>query len=414
MAEPVSVKLKSEETLKGLTASYWKEAREARASGKPIAWCSILAPSEILRAMGFIPIFVMNHSAICGAAKVSTELCEVAERFGYPGDICSYPRTDIGSSLAGEETKSPIKPPKPDLLVVGNGQCHSITKWLESQSIIFDAPIFLIDMPFMHDDAGEKTICEARNYVKEQLEEFITFLEEFTGSRLDYSRLQEIIELTVRQTRLWEDILDLRRNIPSPMSAFDIYTNIVPLLGMRGTPEGIAYYEQLKAEVIERAASKIGSVPDEKFRLHLDGVPCWYGLKYLATKFASYNACMITHVYPQIFNIFCLLEPSRPLDSFAEALLKAYPNLGVKQRADRLMMLAEKYHLDGLVMQMSRTCKALCTGVLDICEIVKREAGLPTVIYETDHCDSRLHSEAHIDSRIEAFMEILATRHTRG
>jgi len=409
---PVSTKLKSEETLKGLTASYWKEAREARASGKPIAYCSILAPAEILRAMGFVPIFVMNHSAICGAAKVSTELCEVSERYGYSGDICSYPRTDIGSALSGEETKSPVRPPKADIVVVGNGQCHSITKWLESQSIIFDAPIFLIDIPFMHDDAGEEHFSEASKYVKEQLIEFISSLEELTGSQMDYSRLQEVIDLTVKQMGLWEDILDLRQNIPSPMSAFDIFTNLVPLLGLRGTPEGLAYYEQLKAEIAERVAMKIGAVPDERYRLHLDGVPCWFALRYLATKFASYKACAVTHVYPQIFNIFGLLETSRPLDSYAEALLQPYPNLGVRQRADRLMLLAEKYHLDGLVMQMSRTCKALCTGTLDICDIVKREAGIPTVIYETDQCDSRLHSEAHIDSRMEAFMEILANRQT--
>ncbi|MFC1924304.1 2-hydroxyacyl-CoA dehydratase subunit D [Chloroflexota bacterium] len=414
VVEFVPARLKTEERLRELTADYWKKAREAKASGKPIVWCNTLAPEEIFRAMGVFPISTENHAALCGATKVSTGLCEVSERYGYSRDICSYAQTDIGSVLAGEATKSPVKPPEPDILVVANGQCHTVTKWLESLSKLFNIPLFLIDMPFIHDDAGEDTISEARDYVKEQLKEMIAFIEGFTSSRLDYSRLQECFEYSGQLCRLWEEILDLRQNIPSPISAFDIFSNIVPIITMRGTPEGVTYYEQLKAEVADRVALKIGAVPDERFRLHLDGVPCWFDLKYLATKFTSYSACTVTHVYPPVFGVFSSLDPSRPFDTFAEALLKSFINLGVRQRADKIIMLAKKYHLDGLVMQMSRTCKVLCAGELEICDIVERELGLPSLVYETDMCDSRLHSISHIDSRIDVFMEVLATRKNRA
>ena len=151
------LRFECQEKLKKLTERYWEEAREG---GKKIAWCSALVPAEILRAMDFFLIFAMNNSATCGTARVSLGLCERAEEEGFSQDLCSYARTDIGSALMGDETLSPLKPPKPDLIIVGNGQCHSISKWLESLAHIWNIPIILIDVPFF-DERRE----EAERYI---------------------------------------------------------------------------------------------------------------------------------------------------------------------------------------------------------------------------------------------------------
>ena len=59
-------------------------------------------------------------------------------------------------------------------------------------------------------------------------------------------------------------------------------------------------------------------------------------------------------------------------------------------------------------MQISRTCKALSTGLYDIVEGVEKRTGAPSVVFETDMCDPRLYSEAQVDTRLEAFFEILS------
>ena len=408
------LKFKCHEKLQKYNAEYWNRVRQARASGKRVVWCSAFAPPEIAMAMDFIPIFVMNNSASCGAAKVSTALCERAEMDGYSPDLCSYPRTDIGSALMGEETLNPFKPPKPDLIFVTNGQCHSMRKWNESLAQIFNAPMYMIDTPFMHDDADAETRQRAKAYVKDQLQEFIAFLEDFTGQRYNYDRLGELVELSGRMTRTWLECLDMRENSPSPISVFDIFTHLTPMLGLRSTAEGASYYEEWKEEIAERVKNKIGAFPNERFRLHLDGVPLWFNLKGLAAKYAQYGAVPITHVYPFQFSIWAGLDSSRPLDSIAECMLSAPVNRGIKQRAEVYINLINKYRLDGVVMQMGQTCKALCESAYLNCEEVEERTGVPCVTYDTDFCDARLHYDAEVDSKLQAFIELLESRASRA
>ena len=405
-------KFKCHDKLRVLTDDYWQRAYRAREDGKYVAWCSGMIPSDILSAMDFFTVFTMNNSATSASRHVSLDLCEVAEAKGYSPDLCSYAKTDIGSALMGEETKNPLRPPKPDILLVGNGQCHTINKWLESLGHIFNVPVVLIDVPFLHDGFDDDTYERGRRYVVEQLQELITFLEGFCGRRLNYDRLQECVELSGNMFRTWKAVYELCQNVPSPMSVFDIFTHLFPVLGFRATPEGVAYYEDLKAEVAERVAQGISAIPDEKFRVHLDGVPTWFNLRGLYSRLASYGACPITHVYPLIFN-YEKLDSARPLESTTDCLLGAYANRGIKQRTDIVAEAVDDFHLDGLIMQMSRTCKAITVPSYEIAQGVERITGKPYVVYESDMCDPRLHSEAQLDTRLQAFMEVLEHRTAR-
>ncbi|MDP2952300.1 MAG: 2-hydroxyacyl-CoA dehydratase, partial [Chloroflexota bacterium] len=73
------VPLKSHQVLRGLMDRYYQEAKEARGKGQPIAWCSGVAPTDLLSAMGFFVLFPENHAALCGSRKVSVDLCEESE-----------------------------------------------------------------------------------------------------------------------------------------------------------------------------------------------------------------------------------------------------------------------------------------------------------------------------------------------
>jgi len=406
------LKFKCHDNLRRLTDDYWQRAYRAKEEGKYIAWCSAMVPSDILSAMDFFLVFAMNNSATSGSRHVSLDLCEVAEAEGYSPDLCSYAKTDIGSALMGAETKNPLRPPKPDIILVGNGQCHTISKWLESLGHIFNVPVISVDVPYLHDGFDADTYARGQRYVVDQLQEIITYLEGFTDSRFSYDRLEECVDLSGRMFRTWKNVFELCQNIPSPMSVFDIFTHLFPVLGFRATAEGVAYYEELKSEVAERVAQGVSAIPQERFRVHLDGVPTWFNLRGLYSRLASYGACPITHVYPLIFN-YESLDSARPLESTADCFLGAYANRGIRQRTDILAKVAVDFHLDGLVMQMSRTCKAITVPSCEIAQGVERITGLPYVVYETDMCDPRLHSEAQLDTRLQAFMEVLEHRTAR-
>ena len=83
-------------------------------------------------------------------------------------------------------------------------------------------------------------------------------------------------------------------------------------------------------------------------------------------------------------------------------------NRGTQYRIDMLTKMVEDYSLDGLVMQMSRTCKAYIPNQLAIMHETQKRTGIPAVVLEGDMVDSRFYSDSEVDSKLETFMEVLA------
>jgi benzoyl-CoA reductase/2-hydroxyglutaryl-CoA dehydratase subunit BcrC/BadD/HgdB len=61
-------------------------------------------------------------------------------------------------------------------------------------------------------------------------------------------------------------------------------------------------------------------------------------------------------------------------------------------------------------MHSNRSCKPYSFGQLDIQRIVREERGLPSLMIEADMVDERFFSESQIETRIDAFMEIVKER----
>ena len=69
--------------------------------------------------------------------------------------------------------------------------------------------------------------------------------------------------------------------------------------------------------------------------------------------------------------------------------------------------MIEKYSIDGLVMHPNRSCKPYSLGQYDLRKMVMDEIGIPVLIIESDHVDERAFSKSQIETRIDAFMEII-------
>ena len=397
-------KFESQKKLGQVIMAHWEKSRQAKSSGR-LAWVSPLVPMDILNAMGFVCSCSVNHSAVCSMAGVSTELIQISESHGYGSvsELCGYAQTDLGSFLSGEETKSPIKPPKPDLLVATT-QCHMIAKWFETLGRLIDAPVVILDLPVIR-TGDEETVDSAKRYAKGQLREFVTFLEELTKQKLDYTRLQECVRLSGQQFKLLGDISRMGVHVPSPVSAFDICFNLAPILTLRGTPEGVSYFEELKEEVSERVAQKIGAFPFEKYRLYFYVVPPWFALTKVFKSFIPYGACPVAAFYPLAYD-WEDLDPSNPLDTQVDVLYKSSLTQGLEQRIDMLAGLVQEYHIDGIVYGKLGSCK-LGPGEVDYLETAANRAGVPLMTFETDMADARLHSETEFNSRLQTFVELL-------
>ena len=94
----------------------------------------------------------------------------------------------------------------------------------------------------------------------------------------------------------------------------------------------------------------------------------------------------------------------------AECYTRIYLNIGVDEMARQVMEMVDKYDVDGIVMHSNRSCKPYSLGQYDIQRIVQAKKGIPTVMIEADMVDERSFSEGQIETRIEAFIELLKER----
>ena len=238
--------IKALKEIKKLTTDYFTAAHMAPHNNKPVVYCNVFTPVELIYAMDMFPVYPENHAAIIGARKMTTELSSAAEGMGYVIDLCSYARCDIGWTKAGISPTWGL--PKPDLILVINCQCGTLTKWFEVLSRLYNAPMVLIDIP--HSGNGEEDPA-AEAYVKRQLEELVKTLETIAGKRLDQAKLKEVIGLSRQASELWTKMLVMGENIPSPMTVFDQFISMFPIVSQRGTEAAVKFYGNLVQELEE-------------------------------------------------------------------------------------------------------------------------------------------------------------------
>lgn len=395
-------KIKSVKKMKEIMTNYYMEAKTAEQTGKKVAWITSGGPVEPLIVMDIIPVYPENHGAMIGASKMGVALCEKSEEMGYSRDLCSYARTDIACAPINGGPIGGL--PRPDMLVCCNNICGTVLKWYEVQARYFNVPLFILDTPFCHTGFSD----EARKYVRKQVDEYIEFLEMVCGKKCDYDRMAEVGRLSVQGQRLWQAVLDTAAHKPAPMSAFDAFFHLALIVTLRGTSVVVDYYTGLLEEMRERIASGISAVPNEKYRLLWDNLPIWYRTKWLSEKFAAHDACLVADTYTSAWcGSLKYINENDFLGTMAEGYSRIYLNIGVDEMAETVMGMIDKYDADGLVMHSNRSCKPYSLGQYDIQRIVQEKKNIPTLMIEADMVDERSFSESQIETRIDAFMEVL-------
>ncbi|MDI6725890.1 MAG: 2-hydroxyacyl-CoA dehydratase [Smithellaceae bacterium] len=395
-------KIKAVKKMKAIMTDYYIEAKTARDSGKKVAWITSGGPVEPLIAMDIIPVYPENHGAMIGASKMGVDLCQQAEAMGYAPDLCSYARADIACAPIDGGPIGGL--PRPDMLICCNNICGTVLKWYEVQARFFQVPLFILDTPFCHTTFTP----EAKKYVLSQIKEYIRFLETTTGRQFDHDRIKEVGKLSLQAQRLWQAVLDMSMNKPAPLSAFDAFFHLALIVTLRGTQTAVDYYQELLAEIRERVDKGIGAIPTERYRLLWDNLPVWYRTKWLSEKFSSLEACLVADTYTSAWcGSLKYINEDNFLDSLAEGYSRIYLNIGIDEMAKEVIGMIDKYQVDGLVMHSNRSCKPYSFGQYDIQRIIREQTGIPSLIIEADMVDERNFSEAQVDTRIEAFMELL-------
>jgi benzoyl-CoA reductase/2-hydroxyglutaryl-CoA dehydratase subunit BcrC/BadD/HgdB len=411
MAESTSAKKHLETTglVPALRKKYYAESLTQQA-GQKTAWCSNGIPSEILDAFGINAVYVENYATVCASKRLSSGFCRAGERAGFSQDVCGYARILMGYLLGGAE--APEAPygglAKADFLVVNSYSCDSRLGWFATMQRTLGIPLYVLDAPYQ--PAGGCMDAANIVYTESQLLAFVAFLEEQTGRKLDRERLRARIDLSRRSADIQTEIYEMRKAVPSPMSAGDAYTVVWPGMYMAGAKECDDFYARLRAEVHERIAGKTGVVPEEKFRLLWSGLPFWYNMA-LLNYFEDFGGVVaIENAYFRSEKSYPA-QHADPIKDMAITSTIRRPYAGdLEGRLQLTLDIVKDYRIDGVILAYNPSCRLMYLLQPELKNALDRH-GIPNVNIECDMADERTYSEGQIKTRLDAFIErMLALR----
>ncbi|HOE18245.1 MAG TPA: 2-hydroxyacyl-CoA dehydratase family protein [Syntrophorhabdaceae bacterium] len=400
----MSEKLTSKQLSKKITDEYMEDAFRAHENGKLIGYSTAISPVEIFVAHDIIPIYPENHAVANLTAKKGAQLCSITENLGYTSHLCAYARSDLAYRESGITVTKGI--PEPDLFLACNAQCFTLTKWFQVLARKGNLPMFVFDTPEHIMD--KKARQEIVKYCVLQLKELISFLEEVTKKRFDYDRLKEVMKYSAQSSILYKKFLDMAQYKPSPISIFDALIGMAIAVYRRGTPECVEYYQTLCDEIQAKVDQGIGVLPKEKekYRLYWENLPVWFKFSDHAKLLGSYGGVILTSLYVHAWSFDFDLDKD-PLVTLAENYVSVFSNSTIEDRVEMAMELFKKYSMNGMIMFMNRSCKAVSFAVPTLKDILVRKTGIPALVFESDMGDQRFYAESQVRTRIEAYFETL-------
>jgi benzoyl-CoA reductase subunit B len=309
------------------------------------------------------------------------------------------------------------KLPTPTLILCNFVGCNTYLKWFEHTAKLMNAPLYVIDVPFMRGDEPTKADLV---YVVRQLEQTVAKLEELTGRKFDYGRFQQAVECSRQSEELWSKIKHLAQGTPSPFDAyFDAITLMGPLYVHRAKPEGVEFFAAALAELQAKREAGEGVYEKEHFRLVMEGPPPYPYFRTFRDMFAKWQACAVASTYSTVGGLWEFgfrHDPERPFESVATHMIaQNVTNRNYLQRYEQIRRYVEEWHADGVIIHFVKSCRLFSAGQGDMRDYFSKQLGIPTLYIESDLEDPRYFAEAQTRNRIDAFFEALehSKAHTR-
>jgi benzoyl-CoA reductase/2-hydroxyglutaryl-CoA dehydratase subunit BcrC/BadD/HgdB len=403
----------------------YKQAQQAKEEKRKVAYCMVMCNyEEILAAMDIVQVYAENYAGLCAVKRQAEPYMDKARAEGYSDLLCGYAQVGLGFDAMRHELGDvpPDAPdggmPEPDMLLGCSMGCDPRWKWFQAVGRYNDAPIYNMDVLMPPSDADMGAIKEhSVRYMAEELRGLIAFLEEQTGTRMDYDRLTAILKQVEETRRWWRDAYELRKAVPTPMATQDHFVLFVPHHMMLTDEFTLEFYKGLYDELKERVDNGIGVIDDEKYRLLWGvGLPPWHSMYILDyfLEFGAVFAAETAYMVPEPFEI-----PDNGADPVEIIALRAFERNtslqrrgqeagGVPPLAQAHLERIEDYAIDGVVMHVTRSCRASTMGQTLVRNVIRDSyPKMPVMFMESDIIDLHTYSEAETKNKIDAFMEMV-------
>lgn len=396
IAHPTS---KAEKMYFQLEQKYYEGHKRALEEGKDIVAFPPGIPAEILYAMDAFPfIFVYGVCQMFSIAGNYQESFDAGAEAGLMRETCSALLGKAGWYHRGWV-------PPLTAIVHGAGGCDIWSGVDGLGAELIGCPSYCVDLPYYTDEKGIDYM--AREYLG-----MISFLEERTNRKMDWDKLEEIVEKSAKIVKLNREIDELRKAVPAPMDGWIAWYIHLFNWKYAGTEDGISWFETLRDELKERVQKRIGVAPEEKFRLMDLFFPPFF-VTDLAKKWQKEQGAVFVHEPFSTYNWNEWdgeMDPSDPLKSLAKKYLCGpfwgVLNGPVERWCDWAVRAAIEWKVDGAVWWAQKAC-AHTSFFRFLKDVLSEKLNLSTLVIDVDICDPTFVSEEEIEERYEEFFERL-------
>ena len=408
-----------------------KNAYIAQKEGRPIGWSMVTwyEGELIAKAMGIELVFPENYGALCAAFGLAEPYLERCDSEGFPSSLCGYARNCFGYvSMMAENNMQPPPDapvggmPKPNLLIGSGAVCDGRFKWFQALKRYMDVPQWILERPsagakeFDLPGQKDKTI----RFITNHLKDFVAFLEKLLGKKMDWDKLEEIVDQTFKTLLLAHEVDLLRRAVPSPMVAQDFWSIMIPHLYMPYDPEAYAFYQKVYDEVKYRVDNKIGAVPEEKYRMMFCELPPWHSLGFFDKLAEDFGIAMVYESWayhaPTPIPHEELEGVTDPLERIARLTYQKFDEVNETAKKyngfsygqlGAFIGAAHEYRADGLLCHPLMSCRPATYSLFMIKDVLEEKVKVPGVVIDGDIVDLRVFNQAEALSRMEAFTDTM-------
>ena len=354
-----------------------------------IAWCGVTVPFDLLHSMGVTSCFVEFIGAMLASTATASEFIIEAEDSGYAPDSCAYHRAVTGAMLKNIM-------PEPDFIIGTSSPCTAGLAVMENMARTFKKDFFILNVP-------QNNSKQAIKFLADQLEEMSRFISAHTNIPLSMEKLGTALELFNEASLILKDIYDLAKQIPSPVDnkLLADFGTVVGLL--MGTKEGVEICQAFKDELDQRIKNNQIDASKEKIRLMWIQNRIQY--KFPIEKMIEDLGGKI--VVDELNDVtWEPMDPDNPFESIAKRIITIPFSLGVDARIAHMQQLAKEYKLDGAINPCHWGCRQ-GTGARGLTTKGLKDVNVPVLNLEIDCIDSRNLAQGQIETRLEAFTEML-------
>jgi len=398
-----------------LMGDYGKKTKKADASPTQlVANFTAGFPVEFLLAFDVWPGFPEFSACTAGMCEISQPLIEEAEGLGYSRDLCAYMKTAIGAREKGYPLDlggSPVG----DFYCGTNGVCDTHAKWFENEARKYGRPYFAMDVPCVVSGSDEARWKVDSDYIVAQLYDLIKFLEQQTGKKFDEAKFMNIINKSQECNRLYLEFFEYRKRIPAADYFIFMRVFMFPVFAQYDQDAAIKYYQKVLDKMKKRyaqAPEKIGK--PEKYRLMWEGITLWYASDFYKD-LEKKGAHIVYELYTEssAFRRKKTSSVEETMRQMAKEFTSATYILEQDKRIPFMVQKIDEYSIDGIILHANMSCRPSAAGLQDVKTEIEKRTNKPVLILTCDMMDPRAFSEAQVQNRIDAFIEMMEENRTQ-